>query len=159
MACMDYKGTGRIHTFRGLLADGGQDKISIQGATGDIAWRIAKLQIISNLSGTGGAKESTIQIWREEQSSVSTTASTVDFTNDELLAVAFYKAQDSPVYASTHHVIFDNTLFVRNIWATHTNTDGSVACNYYIELEEVKVSKASMAQLAVAAARRDPSLA
>jgi hypothetical protein len=31
---------------------------------------------------------------------------------------------------------------------------GATACNYYIELEEVKVSAAGMAQLAVAAARR-----
>ena len=41
-----YKGTGNIQSFRGLLADGGQDKIRIQGPVGAIAWRIIKFQIM-----------------------------------------------------------------------------------------------------------------
>jgi len=154
MAHTHYKGTGIIHSFRGLLVDGGQDKIRIQGAVGDIAWRIIKFEIFPNLPGTG-TNESTCMIWREPQDSVSVSTATVDFSNDELLAAAFLSlnagAPSNPMNIIT---VFDNALFSRNIHITHTTTDGSVACNYYIELEEVKVSKAGMAQLSVAAARR-----
>ena len=41
-----------------------------------------------------------------------------------------------------------------DLFITHTANSGAAAINYYIELEEVKVSAAGMAQLAVAAARR-----
>jgi len=152
VAHQHYKGTGQMHSFRGLLADGGQDKIRIEGATGAIAWRITKFQIISTAPGQG-ADESILQIWREEQSSVSTTAVTLDFTESELLGVGYWAAPAAGYHLDSI-VVFDNALFVRNIYVTHTNVASAVACNYYIELEEVKLSAAGMAQLAVAAARR-----
>jgi len=152
-----YKGTGKVHSFRGLLADGAQDKIPIQGSVGAIAWRIAKLEVIPELPGTLGGQESTIMIWREEQTSVSTTTATVNFNDNELLGVAYWNASDSPQYAQSVTVIFDNALFARNIYVTHTDTHsspGSNNCNYYVELEEVTLSTAGKAQLALAAARR-----
>jgi len=153
VAHQHYKGTGKMHSFRGLLADGAQERIRIQGATGEIAWRITKFEIFPNLPGTQ-ANESTIQIWREKQDSVSTSTATVDFNNDELLAVSFVGTADDIYESKLLVTIFDNALFVRNIYVTHTNADDAGACNYYIELEEVKVSAAGMAQLSVAAARR-----
>jgi len=93
MTHMHYKGTGNMHSFRGLMLDGGQDRIRIQGSVGAIAWRISKFKIFPNLPGTS-ANESTIQIWREKQDSVSTSTATVDFNNDELLAVSFVGTAD-----------------------------------------------------------------
>jgi len=153
MAHTHYKGTGKVHSFRGLLADGKQQKIRIQGPVGAVAWRITKFEIFPNLPGTS-ASESTIQIWREEQDSVSSDTATVDFSNEELLAASFLGVGTNSKESSSVVTIFDNALFVRNIYVAHTNTDGTDTCNYYIELEEVKVSAAGMAQLAVAAARR-----
>ncbi len=155
MTQIDYKRTGKMHSFRGLLADGEQAKIRIQGPVGAVAWRITKLQTVNAAPGTQDVETST-QIFREEQSSV---ISTIDFTNDELLAVSIYRAGSSLGEPDTTNIIFDNTLFVRNIWVAYTNVGtGTDSINYYIEVEEVKVGKAGMAQLAVAAARRDPSL-
>jgi len=150
MAHMHYKGTGKVHSFRGLLEDTGQRKIRIQGSVGAIAWRITKFQVITNTPGTVAA-ESTVKIYREQQDTVT---GTIDFTEDELLGIAYWGSgltRDDP---ENMEVIFDNALFVRNIWVTHENHEGSASCNYYFELEEVKVSAAGMAQLAVAAARR-----
>jgi hypothetical protein len=146
MAHQHYKGTGQMHSFRGLLADGGQDKIRIEGATGQIAWRISKFQIMPE--SVAATRNSVLSIWREEQSSIVQGA---DFNNDELLAVAVWYNQ---LYETDDAVIFDNALFNRNIYIGHHNSEGTDPCNYYIELEEVKVSAAGMAQLAVAAARR-----
>jgi len=153
MAHMHYKGTGRVHSFKGLLADGEQRKIRIQGPVGAIAWRITKFEGMSNLPGTQDA-EATVQVFREEQASVSTTTATVDFNNDELLAAFCYLHAAPSSVGPLSTVIFDNALFSRNIFVTNTVTAGDSKMNYYIELEEVKVSKAGMAQLAVAAARR-----
>ena len=153
MAHQHYKGTGQMHSFRGLLADGGQDKIRIEGATGEIAWRITKFQGMPTAAGTTES-ESTVLIFREKQTSVS---DIVDFTNGELLGAAFFGSPASVAYgygSASLITIFDNMLFSRNIYVTHTDTHGAVSMNYYIELEEVKVSAAGMAQLAVAAARR-----
>jgi hypothetical protein len=154
MAHMHYKGTGKMHSFRGLLADSGQDRIRIQGAVGDIAWRITKFQIMSNVTLSATATvDHVVKVWREEQSSVPTGSAVIDIEDDELLAVGVYAQGASLEY--TQNIIFDNTLFVRNIWITHTDNDGADSVNYYIELEEVKVSAAGMAQLSVAAARRN----
>jgi len=150
MAHMHYKGTGNVHSFRGLLADGDQRKIRIQGPVGAIAWRISKLEAMGATPGSVTA-ESVIKIYREEQSSIT---GGVDFTENELLGVALWHKSSGDAYNPTDNVIFDNALFSRNIYVTHFNLDGSEKCNYYIELEEVKVSAAGMAQLAVAAARR-----
>ena len=153
MAHQHYKGTGKMHSFRGLLADGGQDKIRIQGATGEIAWKITKFELFPYNPGTAQS-ESTVSIYREEQSSVPTATATVDFDNDELLAAAFYSKSASVSEAISLVTVFDNALFVRNIYVSHTEVGSVHPVNYYIELEEVKVSAAGMAQLSVAAARR-----
>jgi len=152
MAHMQYKGTGKVHSFRGLLPDGKQQKIRIQGATGEIAWRITKFQVMGN-APSGSDHESIVKIYREEQSSITTT---IDFGDDELLASAIWTAHGLMMtYPLNQAVIFDNALFSRNIWVSQEDKMGnSNACNYYIELEEVKLSAAGMAQLAVAAARR-----
>ena len=150
MAHTHYKGTGKIHSFRGLLEDGGQDKIGIQGSVGAVAWRITKFEVMAELVGASD-QESVVKIYRENQSSVD---GVINFTDNDLLAAGFWRstaATDRPI---VDKVIFDNTLFVRNIYITHSDVDSSFNCNYYIELEEVKVGKAGMAQLSLAASRR-----
>jgi len=153
VAHQHYKGTGQMHSFRGLLADGAQDKIRIQGATGEIAWRITKFQVMSN-SPVSGDHVGITKIWREEQATAAITATTIDFDNDELLGCALWTQGNLLTEPQSATIIFDNALFVRNIWVTAVDIDASIGINYYIELEEVKVSAAGMAQLAVAAARR-----
>jgi len=150
MAHQHYKGTGQMHSFRGLLADGGQDKIRIEGATGEIAWRITKFELLPNTPGVAEYMH-VGKIYREEQSSVD---GVIDFTNTELLAAGYLVGSNATNTTESLSVIFDNALFTRNIWVTNKDIDLVQSLNYYIELEEVKLSAAGMAQLAVAAARR-----
>jgi len=145
---MHYKGTGKVHSFRGLLADGEQGRIGIQGSVGAIAWRITKFQLLS--AATSATYEHIVKIFREEQSTVD---GVLNFSDSELLA-AGYGSQSDTLRGGYNQYIFDNALFVRDIFITAFEAEGSAAVNYYIELEEIKVSKAGMAQLAVAAARR-----
>jgi len=152
MAHQHYTGTGKMHSFKGLLGVGEQQRIRIQGSVGAIAWRITKFQVISYDVGNITV-ENVVKIYREEQTSIVTT---VDFNEDELLAVASFHNALTVADPSSVTVIFDNALFVRNLWVSQNTSisEGTEKMNYYIELEEVKVSAAGMAQLSVAAARR-----
>ena len=129
----------RIVSFRGLIEDGGQETISLQTIQGMVGYKIVKFQVISPTPVTGGAQESVVQIWKVKQSAPSTTAVSIDFSNNRLLAVGVWSGSDNPIYAKSQQVIFDNEKFNQDIYITHTNTDGSSAINYYIELEQMKL--------------------
>jgi len=149
VAHMHYKGTGQMHSFRGLLVSGAQQKIRIQGPLGSIAWRITKFQTVG-YDPTTLRSESVTKIYRETQTAFNVQ---IDFNDAELLGVAVWKNYEDAHRPLTESVIFDNALFSRDIYVTQKDSDDN-SINYYIELEEVKLSAAGMAQLAVAAARR-----
>ena len=146
-----YKGTGKVHSFKGLLTDPEQIEISIQGSVGAITWRINKFDMAAENPGLQ-SQESVMQIFRERQASIS---AVVNYNDNELLASGYYSDSSSGTQGTGKYItIFDNALFTRNIFITHVETNGTQSCNYYIELEEVTISTAGKAQLAVAAARR-----
>ena len=154
MAHTHYKGTGKMHSFRGLL-DGSsgaavEETISIEGSVGSIAWHIVKFDIIPQAFNTD-LSEAVVQVWRE---SPGTAPFTIDFSNGNLLAAGLWTSNvTGQNYPFNKNIIFDNALFVRNIHVSHQCAQNS-SMNYYIELEEVKVSAAGMAQLSLAASRR-----
>ena len=127
-----------IKSFRGLLADGEQETISLHTNRGLIGYRIVKFEVMSNLPTSGGHKEHIVQIWKVEQTSVATAAPVpIDFSDNTLLGAAWTLSSDSPAYASSQAVLFDNEIFNQDIYVTHTDTDGADTCNYYIELEQI----------------------
>ena len=127
-----------IKSFRGLLADGGQDKISLKTNNGSTGYRIIKFEIFPNNPGTESS-ESTVQVFKVEQASVSTSAASVDFSNNTLIAAAFYAKSAGVDNADKEVVIFDNDIFNQDIFVTHTDTASSQAVNYHIELEQIKL--------------------
>ena len=131
-----------IKTFRGLLADGGQDQIRLQTIKGKVGYRILKFE---GFPSTPGAidYESTLIIWKKKQTSVSSSSVEVNFTDSDLLAAFYDSNYGSPAYASANRrVIFDNEVFNQDIYITHTNTDGANAFNYYVELEVIPLDDA-----------------
>jgi len=130
-----------IKTFRGLMADGVQDTIVLHTNNGSTGYRIIKFEIMSNLPTSGGHKEHVVQIWKVKQPEPITSAAPVpiDFSNQVLLAAAWSLSSDSPAYATTQQVLFDSEIFNQDIYVTHTDTDGTDACNYYIELEQMNL--------------------
>ena len=150
---MVHKPKHKVHSFRGLLADGGQDEINLERQNVNLAYRIIELAMIPNLPGTVDS-ESTVQVFREEQTSISATTATIDFSNTDLLAAGCYVDGASDTNGPVQTIIFDNTLFSRNIYVTHTNTSGSQAVNYYIEIEEVPVTASTLMQIKLGTARR-----
>jgi len=134
-----------IKTFRGLLADGGQDRIRLQTIKGKVGYRIVKFQLFPDQPGNL-SYESTVQVWKTEQAAPSTSAVTVDFTDSDLLAAAYY-GQYSTISSAQQAiaVVFDNEIFNQDIYITHTNVEGSGAANsmnYYLELEVIPLDDA-----------------
>ena len=128
-----------IKTFRGQLADGGQDHIRLQTIKGKVGYRIIKFQAFPNLPGTTDW-ESTLQIWRTKQTNISTSTATVDFTNGDLLAALYYPESSNVSYSGLPTVVFDNEIFNQDIYITHTETDQATLMNYYIELEVIPLT-------------------
>jgi len=132
-----------IKTFRGLLADGGQNRIRLSTIKGKVGYRIAKFQVISNTPGAS-ADESTVTIWKNEQATVSTSANDVNFTDSDMLGVGYWAGASGSGSPFDMAVIFDNEIFNQDIYITHTNVAAGTAtpCNYYLELEVIPLDDA-----------------
>jgi len=131
-----------IKTFRGLLADGGQDHIRLQTIKGKVGYRIVKFQIMNQQFGHATYEiESTIKLYKEEQSTID---AFVNFTDSALLAAAQLSVSGSPGTGGTPAVIiFDNEIFNQDIYVTHENQHADAsACNYYLELEVIPLDDA-----------------
>ena len=134
-----YEGATMIKTFRGLIADGGQDTIVLHTNDGSTGYRIVKFQIMANEPGED-QHESTVKIYKVTQTTIN---NTVDFSDNTLLGVAVWQSGNAPGGADALWVplitIFDSEIFNQDIYVTHSETDGSNPINYYIELEQVKL--------------------
>jgi len=151
---MVHKPKHKVHSFRALLGDGGQDEINLERQNVNLAYRIVKFAIIQKSPGASGTdNESIVQVWREKQTSV---VSTIDFSNTDLLGAGFYSGNPaSDTNPNDMIIIFDNILFSRNIFVTYADARGvGDPCNYYIEIEEVPVSPSTLMQLKLGTARK-----
>ena len=128
----------KILSFRGLLEDGGQDRILLSTKKGEVGYRIVKFQVMPEKPGDVG-QEALVQIWSVEQSTVATASGTVDFSNQTLLgalAGIFGVGEGLPT-----PIFFDNEIFNQDIYITHTDNKNAESINYHIELEQIKLSE------------------
>lgn len=131
-----------IKTFRGLLADGGQDHIRLQTIKGKVGYRIVKFQLFPNQPGHTVNYESVIQIFTHKQSTVPVSGATVDFTDSTLLAAAYYQDNNNDAYPSSLDVVFDKVTFNQDIYLTLTDNSSGNFMNYYLELEVIPLDDA-----------------
>ena len=130
-----------IKTFRGLITDGGQQTISLHTNDGSTGYRIVKFEAFFEKPGTV-EQESVLQIFKIEQTTVPDAATEVDFSDQTLLAALMTAQHTSPAYSNPiQTVIMDREIFNQDIYITHTDqpVGSGQSCNYYIELEQVKL--------------------
>jgi len=126
-----------VKTYRGLQADGAQDRIPLSAKDGSIGYRIVKFEIMSKTPYDQNAAEHVVKIYKKEQTTID---GVVDFTDDSFLAVAIINNNTTGYqYPSIPTIIFDTEIFNQDIFITHTDKVNAVACNYYIELEQMKL--------------------
>jgi len=129
-----------IKTFRGLLADGAQDRIRLSTIKGKVGYRIFKFKVITETPTTVSA-ESVVQIWKTTQGTP--VVASINFTDSDLLGAGLWSSGDDAIARTEDMtIIFDNEIFNQDIFITHQNTSGSAACNYYLELEVIPLDDA-----------------
>jgi len=122
-----------IKTFRGLLADGGQDRIRLSTIKGKVGYKIIKFELFPTEPGiTKG--EQLVKIYSELQTAVT---GTVNFTDSSLLAAGYLGTNDAAYYGNDYFTIFDNMVFNQDIYITHKDAATGVSVNYYVELEVI----------------------
>jgi len=128
-----------VKTFRGLLADGGQDRIRLSTIKGKMGYRIVKFEVIGEKPGTLNL-ESIFKIYKEEQSSID---GVINFTDSSLLSAGYYIDNSSSATPTSSVIIFDSEMFNQDIYITHSDVSGTaVSGNYYIELEVIPLDDA-----------------
>ena len=125
-----------IKSFRGLLQHEAQITIRLGTTQGLVGYKIVKFQLISN-DPKAKAAESICKIFTNEQDSVT---GTIDFDDGSLLGVSYFSNSDNPAYVAGITTIFDHVKFNQDIFVTMYSLADSEPCNYYIELEQVKLS-------------------
>ena len=128
----------KVKTFRGLLADGGQEQIRLSTNKGEMGYKIRKFELMPNNPGVGGP-ESVGKIFIRQQTTID---GEVDFSNSDLLAAAFQKTQEDSANTEVGIItIFDHVVVNQDIFITMTDMRGSLKTNYYLELEQIKLSQ------------------
>jgi hypothetical protein len=130
-----------IKSFKGRLLDGAQERIYLAGGDSDKGFKIHKLQVMPS-QPFNRTQESVVKVYLEEQSSVD---GAVNFRDDTLLAVAIFKQNDSTTYFAYEQVLFDNKVINQDLYVTCYDAATGEEMNYYIELEEVKMSGSEQA--------------
>jgi len=125
-----------IKTFRGLIVDGGQDTIPLHTSDGSTGYRIVKFEIMSN-DPLANDTESVMKIFTIAGTAIS---GTIDFNDTTLVAAAFRSSPSVITENGYSAIIFDQVVFNQDIFITHVDIHGSEACNYYIELEQIRLS-------------------
>jgi len=125
-----------IKSFRGKMTHEDQVTIRLGTIRGEIGYMIKKFQLISE-NPRALAAECIAKIFTVEQTAVT---GTVDFDDSRLLAVSYFSNSDNPAYIADNIVIFDNVKVNQDIYVTMFSAHDDPNCNYYIELEQVKLS-------------------
>ena len=127
----------RIVSFRGLMADGDIDKIPLQTNDGLTGYKIIKFQMIPEKPGQTDHRF-VIQIFKTEQTVAS---ATVNFSDNRLLAAGEIEDNAASHYPnSSAGIVFDNEKFNQDIYVTMKDSSTGESCNYYIELEQMKLN-------------------
>tara|TARA_Y100000593_G_C4052446_1_gene210384 strand:+ start:35 stop:478 length:444 start_codon:yes stop_codon:yes gene_type:complete len=141
----------KIISFKGQIPIGEQDRIKLSTVNGKTGYKINKFQILSQSPG-GTASEFVAKIYNKDQTGNTTT--TVDFTENNLMAVAFMRGTTATNSDDTVIVIFDNAVTNQDIFIYIMDAAGSTTpCNYYIELEAMSLSDVEATMLTLQSIR------
>jgi len=129
-----------IKTFRGLMTHGTQDTIVLHTNDGSTGYRINKFQLIDYQPGDPAGANDPELLAKIYKTSQTTVDGTVDFSDQRLLGVAYYRGGNLSTESSASVIIFDSEIFNQDIYVTmNDGSGGSIQGNYYIELEQIKL--------------------
>ena len=124
-----------IKTFMGQLLEGGQARMRLSTIKGKVGYKIIKFQVINR--GPPGTLnvEAVFKITKTE---LTTIDGIIDFSDTDLLGIAYYTESSSPGVKAPLQIIFDREMFNQDIYISYKDSETSeTACNYYLELEVI----------------------
>ena len=129
-----YGESKMIKTFRGLIADGGQDTVVLHTNDGSTGYKVVKFQIMPT-TPMDTEIQAVVKIFKIQQDTVT---DDVDYSDNTLLGAAIVRQTSNLLYEQT--VMFDQEVFNQDIYITYEdNIASGKAMNYYLELEQVKL--------------------
>jgi len=126
-----------IKTYRGSIANAGEERIRLSTIKGKVGYKITKFQIVGAAPGAT-TQEAVVKIFKKS----TTPSGTINFSDSDLLAVAVWRMDAASTAASAETIIFDGEVFNQDIFIGNTDTHGGSNCNYYLELEVVPLDDA-----------------
>jgi len=108
-----------IKTFRGQIANGGQDTIVLHTNDGSTGYRIVKFSVISAAPATS-TQENVSKIYKVSQTTID---ANIDFSDNTLVAATYYENNFNSTDFGGTVIIFDQEIFNQDIFIV--NTDGS----------------------------------
>ena len=130
-----------VKSFRGQIGDRELQTIVLHTNNGSTGYRITKFLLFPAGATSAFNYESFVSIFKIPQTGTPPADATPDFSDNTLLACGYYtQSASAATNPEDQTIIFDNEIFNQDITISHSNSDGSSAINYYIELEQVKLS-------------------
>jgi len=141
-------------SFKGSIIPGtDEQKIKLSTMNGKRGYKITKFQIFASQPGATGAGsyEYLCQVFSRKTSP----SAVVDFTNGDLMAVAYLEGNASNQYTDNQEIIFDNEMTNQDIFVTGVDVGGGTEpVNYYLELETMSLNDTESTQLTLKDLRR-----
>lgn len=127
-------------SYKGQLPMGEQDRIRLRTINGKTGYKITKFDILPSVF-TANVKF-VAKITKLDEEKLNNISASVNFTDSALLAAAYYEdTSGSSGSGNPNKIIFDNEITNQDIFINITDADGGTTpCNYYIELEAIKLS-------------------
>ncbi len=126
-----------IKSFRGKLAGAETETIRLSTNNGLTGYKVVKFQLFPIAPGQGSAAdiEATVKIFTVKPS---TADGNVNFDDPTLLGAGYLVDSNSVANTSQLITVFDRMIFNQDMFITSFETN-SIAINYYIELEQIKL--------------------
>lgn len=135
-----------------MLAIGTTQEIRLKTLKGKVGYKITKFQTISNRPG--GADTTTITTIMNKANGVDDGIATIDLSNPSIMAVSYSMTGSSTTETSHETIVIDSAITNQNMFITAGDPDGgTVAVNYYIELETMALNDTQATQLTLKALR------
>jgi len=124
-----------IKTFRGQLADNSNLRIRLSTNTGEIGYIVKKFQVVHEVESDD--LSATVSLFSQKPD---TNSASINFDNPLLLGVNYSRDGTTTERVVSQVVIFDHVKVNQDMYITHVEASGSESVNFYIELEQFKLS-------------------
>ena len=125
-----------LKSYKSRIDDDSVQKLQLSTSNGSVGYRITKFQIINRSPGPNHT-EAIIKIYKTNPGTAATLD--VNFSDNTLLAVAYYEDNATAGQTGKDVIIFDNEVFNQDIYVTYKDNSNETEANYYIELEQMKL--------------------